>query len=151
MADAQWVVFSLGPWQYAVPINRVREIQRPVQSVRMPRVAPFVRGLFNLRGQVLPLIDTAARLGLTAAPEGAEGKRRVVVVDAGGGSFGLMVDAVLEVLRCDESAPQAPRNLLDLPAARFVAAVLDLDGRLVFALDLDRLLEDIAETGTGEG
>ncbi|HTB23294.1 MAG TPA: chemotaxis protein CheW [bacterium] len=150
MAEAQWVVFSLGPWQYAVPIHRVREIQRPVQSVRMPRVAPFVRGLFNLRGQVLPLIDTSARLGLAPA-EGAEGKKRVVVVEAGGGSFGLMVDAVLEVLRCDESAPQAPRNLLDLPAARFVAAVLDLDGRLVFALDLDRLLEDIAESGTGEG
>jgi len=149
VAEAQWVVFRLGTWQYAAGISRVREILRPVQAVRMPRVAPFVRGLFNLRGQVLPLVDTKARLGLDAfrGTADAAGKARVIVIDAAGGSFGLMVDEVLEVLRCDDSALQAPPNLLELPAARFVEAVLDLKGRLVFALDLDRLVEDAAEAG----
>lgn len=146
MADAQWVVFRLGPWQYAASIIRVREILRPVHVARMPRVASFVRGLFNLRGQVLPLVDTKARLGLGAEADGPAAKARVMVVEASGGSYGLMVDEVMEVLRCDETLPQAPRNVLDLPAARFVEAVLDLDGRLVFALNLDRLVEGAAET-----
>jgi chemotaxis signal transduction protein len=93
-------------------------------------------------------VDTKARLGLDPGAGGGAGKARVMVVEASGGSFGLMVDEVMEVLRCDDSLPQAPRNVLDLPAARFVEAVLDLDGRLVFALNLDRLVEGAAEAET---
>ena len=149
MAETQLVVFRLGTGQYCAAIARVREILRPVRIARMPRVAPFVAGLFNLRGQVLPLIDTKARLGLEAgaAPTGVgrEVKARVMVVDAGGESVGLMVDEVVEVLRCEETALQAPRNVLELPSGRFLSAVLDMDGRLIYALDLDRLVEGAAE------
>lgn len=141
MAEEQWVVFGLGTWQHAVPIAKVREILRPVPVTRMPRVAPFVRGLFNLRGQVLPLLDTKARLGLdSASVSTVQTKARVVVVETVWGAFGLMVDEVLEVLRCGGEARQSPRSVMDLPAARFVQAVLDLNGRLIFALDLDAVV-----------
>lgn len=155
MAETQLVVFRLGMGQYAASINRVREILRPVRVARMPRVAPFVRGLFNLRGQVLPLLDTKARLGLPAAPPAPAGgaprdaKARVMVVEAAGESIGLMVDEVLEVLRCEESALQAPRNVLDLPGRHFLSSVLDLDGRLVLELDLERLVEGAADAEAG--
>ena len=148
MAETQLVVFALGGGQYAAPINRVREILRPVRVTRMPRTASFVRGLFNLRGQVLPLIDTKARMGMPSAPAPApgakDGKARVMVVDAGGESVGLMVDEVMEVLRCDEQALQAPTNVLNLPAGRFLSAVLDLEGRLILALDLESLVAGAA-------
>jgi purine-binding chemotaxis protein CheW len=150
--ETQLVVFRLGTGQYAASINRVREILRPVRVTRMPRVAGFVRGLFNLRGQVLPLVDTKARLGMEAgpaptgaAPTGRDVKARVMVVEAGGESVGLMVDEVMEVLRCDEAALQAPENVIDLQSGRFLSAVLDLDGRLILALDLDRMIEGAAE------
>jgi len=64
VAETQLVVFKLAGEQFAAPITRVREILRPVRPTRMPRAAAFVRGLFNLRGQVLPLLDLRARLGL---------------------------------------------------------------------------------------
>lgn len=145
MAELQMVVFRLQGEQFAAPITRVREILRPQRLTRMPRTAPHVRGLFNLRGQVLPLVDTKARLGL--APPGSEAaaardpKARVMVVEAQGEPCGLMVDEVLEVLRCREEDLQAPANVLELPAGRCLAAVLDLEGRIVLALDLDRMLE----------
>jgi len=156
MAELQLVVFRLGREQFAAPITRVREILRPVRVSRMPRTAPFLRGLFNLRGQVLPLLDTKARLGMQASPgsgaapaqpEGParDNKARVMVLEAQGENVGLMVDEVLEVLRCDEADLQAPRTVLDSSAGRFLAAVLDLNGRLVLVLDLDRLVEGAAE------
>ena len=107
---------------------------------------------------MLPLLDTKARLGM--APSTGSGrafsspviegpardnKARVIVLEAQGESVGLMVDEVMEVLRCDEGALQAPRTVLDSSAGRFLAAVLDLDGRLVLVLDLDRLVEGAAE------
>ena len=156
MAELQLVVFRLGREQFAAPITRVREILRPVRVSRMPRTAPFLRGLFNLRGKVLPLLDTKARLGMQASPgpgaapaqpEGParDNKARVMVLEAQGENVGLMVDEVLEVLRCDEADLQAPRTVLDSSAGRFLAAVLDLNGRLVLVLDLDRLVEGAAE------
>lgn len=151
MAEAQLVVFRLGSGQFAAPITRVREILRPVRVTRMPRVAGFVKGLFNLRGQVLSLIDTKARLGLPAVAvegTGRDVKARVMVVEALGEPVGMMVDEVVEVLRCDEAALQAPDNVIGSAAGQFLAAVLDLDGRLVLTLDLDRLVEGAAEAET---
>jgi purine-binding chemotaxis protein CheW len=159
VAELQLVVFRLGHEQFAAPITRVREILRPLKVTRMPRTAPFVKGLFNLRGQVLPLLDTKARLGIRSRPDegqpGAAGravalapkdvKARVMVLEALGEGVGLMVDEVLEVLRCDDAALQAPRNVLDSGAGGFLASVLDLEGRLVLVLDLDRLVEGAAE------
>ena len=77
MAETQLVVFRLGAEQFAAPITRVREILRPVRVTRMPRVATFVRGLFNLRGQVLPLVDSKVRLGL--APLGVSLTRQLAL------------------------------------------------------------------------
>lgn len=152
MAEIQLVVFRLGSEQFAAPITRVREILRPVRVTRMPRVAGFVRGLFNLRGQVLPLIDSKARLGLApsaavAGPAlaGKDVKARVMVVEAQGENVGVVVDEVMEVLRCDEADLQAPQNVLDLPVGKFLSSVLDLKGRLVLVLDLDRLVEGAAD------
>lgn len=145
--EERWVVFSLGALQYAAPIARVREILRPLPVTRLPRVAPWVRGLFNLRGQALPLLDTRLRLGLAGASAAGPSKARVVVAEASEGAFGLMVDEVVEVLKCPPEARQAPRSVLDLPSARFIASVLDLGGRLVFALDLEALVEGAAEPG----
>lgn len=147
MAEMQLVVFKLHGEQFAAPITRVREILRPLRVTRMPRVAPHVRGLFNLRGQVLPLVDSKARLGLAAPglPDPKDPRARVMVVEAQGEAFGAMVDEVVEVLRCQEEDLQSPQNVLDLPAGRFIASVLDLEGRLVLVLDLDRMLEGAAE------
>ena len=139
------VVFKLAGEQFAAPITRVREILRPVKPTRMPRAAAFVRGIFNLRGQVLPLLDLKARLGLAAGPgrpaDAKESKARVVVVEAAGEALGIQVDEVVEVLRCQEEDLQSPSNVLDLPSSRSLASVLDVAGRLVLVLDVDRLLD----------
>jgi purine-binding chemotaxis protein CheW len=124
----------------------VREILRPVRATRMPRAAAFVRGLFNLRGQVLPLVDLRTRLGLKAAPpapvaNAKENKARVVVVEAAGEALGIQVDEVMEVLRCQEDDLQSPRSVLELPSSRSLSSVLDQAGRLVLVLDIDRLLD----------
>jgi len=148
------VVFKLAGEQFAAPITRVREILRPVRFTRMPRAAGFVRGLFNLRGQVLPLLDLRARLGLQgapAAPDAKETRSRVVVVEAAGEALGIQVDEVLEVLRCKEEDLQSPRSVLDLPSSRALSSVLDLAGRLVLVLDIDRLLDAAAGEGQEGG
>jgi len=149
MADIQLVVFRLGAGQFAAPIEKVREILRVVKVTRMPRTAPFLKGLFNLRGQVLPLVDTTARLGLAVSgPDVSapvkDSRARVMVVDVQNEGLGLIVDEVIEVLRCDEDALQSPDNVLRLPGGRFLSSVADLEGRLVLVLDLDSLVRGAA-------
>jgi purine-binding chemotaxis protein CheW len=148
VAETQLVVFKLAGEQFGAPITRVREILRPVRPTRMPRAAAFIRGLFNLRGQVLPLLDLRARLGMNAAEApvatGKDNKARVVVVEASGEAMGIQVDEVLEVLRCQEEDLQAPRSVLELPSSRSLSSVLDQAGRLVLVLDIDRLLDGAA-------
>ena len=95
--DAQVVVLRVQGGDYAVPINRVQEIVRVPEITRVPHAQAGVEGVINLRGRVLPVVDLASRLGLGITERARSA--RVVVVDGGTESIGLLVDGVSEVLR----------------------------------------------------
>ena len=139
---------AVGEEPLAVPIDQVREILQVLRMTPLPRTPSFVRGVMNLRGSVVPVIDQAARLGLPAT---VIGRRSCIVVvqtveehtDDGStsvGSMGLLVDAVFEVF--DRSAGEIepapvigtlipPQHLLGMTRA---------SGRLIGVLALDRVL-----------
>ena len=93
----QFVVFQLGNESYGLPIGSVDEIVRcPDNLTRVPRAPGFVRGLINLRGKAVPIIDQRERF--SAPPEKEGGRRRIVVVTIDGLQAGFLVDKVREVL-----------------------------------------------------
>jgi len=97
----QLLVFSVGQTPYAVPVENVREIVRIRPITSMPRVVPHVRGVIALRGEVIQVLDLPLRLGLAPA-ELVRSSRIVVVTGDDGQLAGILVDAVVEVMRVSD-------------------------------------------------
>src|ERR1700761_488118 len=110
----QLVVFTLGIEQYALPIQQVHEIIRYSEPRSVASRVPWVRGVISLRGRILPVFDLASRLGVACDP-GAHAK--IVIVEAGEESAGLIVDGVEEVLTVleeqIEEVPGADTTLIE--------------------------------------
>lgn len=131
----QLVVFRLGDDQFALDIGVVREIIRMQPIAPLPDAGTAVRGVINLRGRICTVMDLRPHLGVAAAEAGPES--RIIVVDGGGEDAGIIVDGVTEVLRAPDAAVQAPQaGASDGP----VAAIVNLEGRLIVLLDLPRTL-----------
>jgi purine-binding chemotaxis protein CheW len=140
--DAQVVVLRVQGGDYAVPIHRVQEIVRVPEITRVPHAQPGVEGVINLRGRVLPVVDLASRLalGITERARSA----RVVVVDGGAESIGLLVDGVSEVLRVSAADVEQPSAITTGNGPTAVLGVAKLGERLVLLLDLDVALAGVA-------
>lgn len=137
--DDQWVVFRLGDEEFGVPIMVVQEIVRvPPQLTRVPCGPPFVEGVINLRGTVLPVVDQRRRLGLPAIER--NDRQRIMVLSHEQQRTGFIVDAVAEVLRVPAQALQ-PAPALDAEPHPLVRRVAQLPGgRLVQQVDPHELM-----------
>jgi len=95
--EGQLVIFELGTQKYALPILETQEIMRMVNITRVPNTNYFVEGVINLRGNVIPVINLCARLGLEKKSHDQD--TRIIVVDRDGQKVGMIVDRVQEVGR----------------------------------------------------
>jgi len=100
MAGEQLVSFVLGTEQYAVPISQVKEIIHHCNATKLPATPKYMEGIINVRGKIIPVINLTAMLKLapTAATE-----KRIVIVETSSLEFGIVVDAVSEVIRIEQS------------------------------------------------
>ena len=135
----QLVVFSLGSEEYALPIGTVHEIIRYSEPRALASELPWIRGVIGLRGNIIPIFDLAARMGL--APAGDREPGKIVIVSSGAGQVGVMVDDVEEVLTVE------PSQLEDVPTANrdSIEAIARIDDRLVVLLNADGLFAREAE------
>ncbi len=135
----QLATFRLGSEEYAVDIATVQEIVRMTAVTRVPRAPSFVEGVVNLRGKIVPVIDLRKRFGMATVE--ATKATRIIIVEVGGKTVGLIVDAVREVLRLSSDAidptPEMVSSSID---AAFFKGVGKLEDRLIILLDLTRLL-----------
>jgi purine-binding chemotaxis protein CheW len=124
------VIFQLGGEEYALPIARVREILRPGAITRLPSAPAHVRGITNVRGRIVPVVDLREMLGLGASETTA--RSRILLVELAQRVVGVLVDAVSQVLRFPSTAVSQVEGEAD--------AVARLDDRLIIVLDVDRTL-----------
>lgn len=143
-AEQQIVVFSLGREHFGVDIAGVREIVRFESCRSLPGAPDFVRGVINLRGELVTLVDLAARFSMTPS-EVADDQKKVVIVQQGKRQIGIVVDGVSEILRVadEEIRPVAELAFMESSAeANQVTGIAKIDGRLVVLLDLTRVLSE---------
>ncbi len=98
----------------------------------------FLRGVLNLRGAVLPIVDLAARLGLPASDPTA--RHVIIVAQVNGQIIGLLVDAVSDILTIGDDAIQPPPEVASGRVRNFVQGLLAIEGRMVSFISLDRVL-----------
>ena len=129
-AAQQLVVFSLGEEEYALPITQVQEIIRYTEPRAVASEEPWIEGVISLRGKIIPVCNLAERLGLSS--ERVE-NAKIVIVETGGGTAGVIVDEVEEVLTVEEE------QLDSVPGAgtEFIEAVAKIGDRLVVLLNSD--------------
>ena len=132
------VVFRLDREEYGVPIDVVREVVRVTDITRVPHAPAHIRGVMNLRGRILPVVEIRSRLGL--APAEVTPASRVVVAEVAGRLLGLLVDAVGQVARVGERQVAAPPDDVRTAGADAVTGVARMGQRLLVLLDLSRAL-----------
>lgn len=136
--EQQLVVFDLGREIYGVDIASVQEIIRMQDITRVPRAPRFVEGVINLRGKVIPVVDLRRRFGLAVADHTRTS--RIVVVDIGDHTIGMVVDGVSEVLRITEACIEPPSPVVTTLDSDYLRGIAKLEERLVILLELDRIL-----------
>lgn len=139
-SEVQLVVFRLGSEEYGVPITQVQEIIHYSPPRKVPGAPAFVEGIINLRGKVIPVIDLMKRFELGERGESEDA--RIVVVDVGGHTVGVIVDEVSEVLRLSSSSIDPPPPIIAGIAAEYLWGVGKLQERLLILVDLEKILTE---------
>lgn len=141
--ETEYLSFGLGGSEYSVEIMSVREIRGWTRTTSLPHSPAYVRGVINLRGAVLPVIDLAVRLGLPATEP--EERNVIIVVDVESRTMGLRVDAVSDILTLSQDQLHPPPDVATSTGVRFVKALTILDERMVRVLDLSQVLPSSSE------
>ena len=134
----QVVAFKLREEEYGVNIFQVQEIRNLVDITRVPFAANYIKGVINLRGSVLPVIDLKKRLGLEQTPYTDD--TRIVTVMVGDLPVGMLVDAVTEVLTIRTKLVDAKKAVDEKDVSKFINGIGNMDGRLVIMLNLEEIV-----------
>ncbi len=138
----QYLTFSLGGEVFALGILNVKEIIEFGNITEIPMMPAFIRGVINLRGAVVPVIDLSARFG--GATSTVSRRTCIVIVELGEGEerqdLGVIVDAVNEVLEIPRSEIEPPPAFGAKIRADFIQGMGKVDGRFVIILNVDRVL-----------
>jgi purine-binding chemotaxis protein CheW len=135
----EYVTATVGGQLFGLPISRVQDVFLPDRLARVPLASPEIAGLLNLRGRIVTTIDMRRRLGLPQPPADS-GSRLAVGIECKGESYGLLIDAIGEVLKLSAGSREDNPVNLDAGLARVSAGVHRLHGRLLVVLDVDRVL-----------
>lgn len=133
----QLVTFRMGNEEFALDILKVQEINRIVDITGVPKAPDFVKGVINLRGRVIPVVDIRKKFHLKI--KNATKETRIIVVNIMSKTIGLIVDSVSEVLRIDSSTIQPPPPLIAGLDSDYIKGVGKLDDRLIILLDIDKI------------
>ncbi len=136
--DEQLVVFRLAGESYGIDIFRVNEIIRLREITPIPRTDQHIRGLVNLRGKTIPVVDLHARFSI-ASNEDTD-STRIIVVESDQGNVGVVVDEVREVITLDPEQIEQTPALVTSVDTEFVRGVAKQNGQLITLLDLDKAL-----------
>jgi purine-binding chemotaxis protein CheW len=151
-ATGKYMTFKLGAEEYGLEILKVRELIGLMETTRVPRAPEFIRGLINLRGKVIPVIDLRVKFGMQTVELSPQNV--IIVVHIGssnaGITMGILVDEVLEVRAIGEDEIEPPPNFQTQAVAEFIRGIGKADERIIILLDIDRVLTGAEALGVAD-
>ena len=135
------ISFRIGAQEFCVDIMAIREIRGWTAATALPQSPSFVKGVINLRGAVLPIVDLASRLGFESTE--ASDRNVIIVADIGGQVVGLLVDAVSDILTVTDDVIQPTPDVASDTAKTFVRGLIAMEGRMISLIGLERVLPDM--------
>ena len=134
------ISFRIGAQEFCVDIMAIREIRGWTAATALPQSPSFVKGVINLRGAVLPIVDLAARLGFESTE--ASDRNVIIVAQIGEQVVGLLVDAVSDILTVTDDVIQPTPDVASETAKTFVRGLIAMDGRMISLIGLERVLPE---------
>jgi purine-binding chemotaxis protein CheW len=139
---SKYMTFKLANEEYGVEILKVRELIGMMEITRVPRARDYIRGVINLRGKVIPVVDLRVKFGM--APTLSTSQTVIIVVQltapSGELTMGILIDEVLEVRAIAPGDIEPPPTLPSQIDTSFLLGVGKADKRVIFLLDIDRVL-----------
>jgi purine-binding chemotaxis protein CheW len=132
------VLFKVAGSEYVLPYSEVLHMESFASATRVPGAPPYVTGLMQVRGRVLPVIDLRVRFGLESQPVTPDS--RVVVVQTGKRALALLADSAREVVRIDPAEYRAAPEMVAEAGQGFVKSVAHAGSRLVMLIDLQKVI-----------
>lgn len=160
VAGGKFLTFVLAGEEYGLEILKVQEIMAILPITRVPRTPPHIRGVINLRGKVIPIVDLRCKLGIaddapmlgnaagTEAPDGTRLRDTcIIVVEVAGQKIGIIVDEVAEVRGITTGEIEPPPAFGTHVDTAFLLGLAKAEGRVRLLLDIERVLtaDDIAD------
>jgi purine-binding chemotaxis protein CheW len=143
--STEFISFAIGDDQYGVDIMAVREIKGWTAITHLPKQPDYVRGVLNLRGVIVPIIDLRCRFGQGQTE--ATAMHIVIIVQIGARQVGLLADRVLDIVSQDASQIQPVPKIAQGSRIEFLAGLVTVDGAMIALIDLPNLLNSRQETG----
>lgn len=137
-AELKVIVFALADEEYGVEVEKVKTIERMMPMTRVPKTYLFVKGVINLRGVVVPVIDLRGRFGLPE--QDYTDNSRIVIIAVNDMEVGLIVDSANDVIDVDSDAIQDPPEIVGGVRAKYLQGVAKLGDRLLVLLNLQEVL-----------
>jgi len=134
------VGFTIANEFFALEINSIREIIKVNDITRVPNTPNYIKGVINLRGKVIPIIDMRKKLNLKQIDY--DKNTRIIILEFNNMIVGIIVDSVREVLRIDSTVTEPPPSIVKGGNSDYITAVGKLDDKLINILNLDYLLNN---------
>ncbi len=142
---SEWVTFYLESEKYGVNVLLVREVLKNTEIAPVPGAPPYVLGIINLRGNVVTVVDTRKRLGLSVRE--ADESTRIVVIEIDEQVLGIMVDSVAQVADLRESEIEYAPNVGNDDSSKYIQGVSNQENELLILLDMEKMFSHEDLTG----
>lgn len=149
-ATRKMIIFQLEDEEYGVPVNHIGSIERLMPITRVPQTTPFVKGVINLRGVVIPVIDLRLRFKMKDTIN--DDNKRIIITVINEMEVGLIVDSANDVIDIPEGQIEPAPEVIGSVDADYIEGVTKVDNRLIILLDLPKVLslEEMEEITTME-
>lgn len=137
--ERQLILFSLGKGNYGIPIEHVFEIKKMEEITVVPKAPKFIEGVINLRGNVVPIVDLRKRFGMEKIE--ITKRTKIIIVEIKKRQFGLIVDAVAEVITLSHDQIEPSLPTVSGLKAEFINGIGKLNDKLIIILDISRILQ----------
>jgi purine-binding chemotaxis protein CheW len=144
----QFISFAIGDDQYGVDIMAVREIKGWSEITHLPNQPDYVRGVLNLRGVIVPIIDLRCRFGQGLTEAGPT--HIVIIVQIGTRLVGLLADRVLDIVSLDQAQVQPVPKIAQGSRVTFLSGLATIDNSMIALIELKNLLSPLGEAPEGE-
>ncbi len=148
VATGQYLTFSLGDEVYALEVFKVREVLEPTKITRVPRMPPYMLGVINLRGSVVPVIDLRRKLGLERVEVTLDSGIIILEFEIDGeiALMGIFVDSVYEVINLSKDSIEPSPSIGTRIKAEFISGVGKQNEEFIMLMDIDRIFGEIDES-----